>query len=183
MTGTPIDPFTIQATDALRFEPGEATIIACTEMRVTLVAGRLTNMTSCSPAPSGTGWSTRVVMALAVEFLMGSGGLHVVHAAFGVMNSLTIMIETPGTFEAHCSVLGHREAGMGTVLEVVSAIGTTSEAEHDVWRATSAHHGPPIVPCRSGGRGPLTVVVGSDELLPRGTTIHRSPPGENGCLF
>jgi hypothetical protein len=36
----PVDALTIKATDSLRLEPDEVTIVAGTEVKVTLVAGR-----------------------------------------------------------------------------------------------------------------------------------------------
>lgn len=118
----PVDVLTIQATDSLRFEPAEATIVAGTEVSVTLSAGAAVehDLVLADAADRGMvgadGHGSN-----GGGHMMDASGLHVVHAEAGMTESTTMMIDTPGTYEAYCSVPGHREAGMTMVLHVVAA--------------------------------------------------------------
>jgi uncharacterized cupredoxin-like copper-binding protein len=118
----PVDALTIQATDSLRFEPAEATVVAGTEVSITLVSGRAVEHDLVIAGAAGHGMvGTDGHGPHGGDHMMDAGGLHVVHAAAGMTASATMMIETPGTYEAYCSIPGHRAAGMTMLLHVIAA--------------------------------------------------------------
>lgn len=120
--GVPVDSITIRGTDDLRFEPSEMTVAVGTEVTVTLVSGDAVEHDLVLAGAAGLG----MVGAdghgpHGGDHMMDAGGLHVVHAAAGMTESATMMMDTPGTYEAYCSIPGHRGAGMTMLVHVVDA--------------------------------------------------------------
>lgn len=119
---TPVDTLTIQATDGLRFEPAEVTIAVGTEVRVTLVSGAAVEHDLVIAGASEHG-----IVGVdghgphGGDHMMEASGLHVVHAAAGMSETATMMIDMAGTYEAYCSIPGHRAAGMTMIVHVVDA--------------------------------------------------------------
>jgi len=113
---------TIQGTDNLRFEPDQVTVAAGREVTVTLVSGAAVEHDLVLAGAVGHGMvGTFGHGPHGGDHMMEAGGLHVVHAAAGMTESATMMMDTPGTYEAYCSIPGHRGAGMTMVLHVVEA--------------------------------------------------------------
>jgi len=120
--GTPVDSITIRGTDSLRFEPSQVTVAVGTEVTVTLVSGAAVEHDLVLAGAVGHG----MVGAdghgpHGGDHMVEAGGLHVVHAAAGMSESATMVMGTPGTYEAYCSIPGHRGAGMIMAFHVVEA--------------------------------------------------------------
>lgn len=112
----------IEATDSLRFAPDSFTIPAGVDVSVVLRAGPAVEHDFVVADAAGRG-DVGVVghgPHAGDHHMMDTGSLHVAHADAGMMVTVTMRIDEPGTYEVYCSVPGHRQAGMTGTLEVVA---------------------------------------------------------------
>jgi uncharacterized cupredoxin-like copper-binding protein len=119
---TPVDVLVVEATDSLRFEPAVATVLAGSEVRLELRSGRAVEHDFVIAGAAGHGMvGDGGHGPHRGDHHMDGDGLHVAHATAGMTDVGTFRIDTAGTYEAYCSIPGHRAAGMTMVLHVVPA--------------------------------------------------------------
>lgn len=111
----------VTGTDALEFEPDAFTVPAGVEVTVELTSGPATEHDFVIEGAAEHGMTGEAGHGAHGEedHAMESGDLHIAHATAGETAVATFMIDTPGTYEAYCSVPGHRAAGMTATLTVV----------------------------------------------------------------
>lgn len=122
----PTTELNVTGTDELTFEPDEFTVPAGEEITVELTSGGVEHdLVIVDAAEVGhagdEGHGDHEQSEEGDDHAEGENDLHVAHADANETVTATFQIDEAGTYEAYCSVPGHREAGMTATLEVTDA--------------------------------------------------------------
>lgn len=117
-SGTEPD-ITVTGTDQLTFEPDAFEVSAGEPITLELTAEAGVEHDIVVADASDVGAAVDPYHAAHND--VETGDLHVAHADAGRTTSATFTIGEPGTYQAYCSVPGHRDAGMTATLTVVVA--------------------------------------------------------------